>query len=83
MPAPGMTAADINLRAILRIVLVVVGVVLVLYVLYVLRKPLSWIVIATFLAARIERLELDGDPLYGGVTGIYGLDRLPIRFSAA
>ena len=36
-----------------------------------------------FLAARIERLELDGEPVYGGVTGIYGLDRLPIRFSAA
>jgi cytochrome P450 len=33
-----------------------------------------------FLAERIERLELDGEPVYGGVTGIYGLDRLPIRF---
>src|SRR3954465_245321 len=36
-----------------------------------------------FLATHIERLELDGDPAYGGVTVIYGLDRLPIRFSAA
>jgi cytochrome P450 len=36
-----------------------------------------------FLAARIERLELDGDPVYGAVTGIYGLDALPIRFTAA
>ena len=36
-----------------------------------------------FLAAHIERLELDGDPVYGGVTGIYGLDRLPISFTAA
>jgi cytochrome P450 len=36
-----------------------------------------------FLATHIERLELDGDPVYGGVTGIYGLDRLPIRFDAA
>jgi cytochrome P450 len=36
-----------------------------------------------FLAAHIDRLELDGDPVYGGVTGIYGLDSLPIRFSAA
>ena len=36
-----------------------------------------------FLAAHVERLELDGEPVYGGVTGIYGLDRLPIRFSAA
>jgi cytochrome P450 len=37
----------------------------------------------SFLATHIERLELDGDPVYGGVTGIYGLDRLPIRFSEA
>jgi cytochrome P450 len=36
-----------------------------------------------FLASRIERLELDGEPVYGGVTGIYGLDALPIRFTAA
>jgi cytochrome P450 len=33
-----------------------------------------------FLAAHVDRLELDGEPIYGGVTGIYGLDRLPIRF---
>jgi cytochrome P450 len=36
-----------------------------------------------FLASRIDRLELDGEPVYGGVTGIYGLDTLPIRFTAA
>jgi cytochrome P450 len=36
-----------------------------------------------FLASRIERLELDGDPVYGGVTGIYGLDELPIAFTLA
>src|SRR5512133_2308411 len=36
-----------------------------------------------FLAARIERIELDGEPIYGGVTGIYGLDALPIRFTVA
>jgi cytochrome P450 len=36
-----------------------------------------------FLAGRIERLELGGEPAYGGVTGIYGLDALPIRFTAA
>jgi cytochrome P450 len=36
-----------------------------------------------FLAARIETLELDGQPAYGGVTGIYGLDALPLRFTAA
>jgi cytochrome P450 len=36
-----------------------------------------------FLASRIERVELDGEPVYGGVTGIYGLDALPIRFTPA
>jgi cytochrome P450 len=36
-----------------------------------------------FLAARAESIELDGEPLYGGVTGIYGLDSLPIRFARA
>ena len=36
-----------------------------------------------FLAARVERLELDGEPTYGSVTGIYGLDALPVRFTAA
>jgi cytochrome P450 len=36
-----------------------------------------------FLASHIERLELDGEPVYGAVTGIYGLDALPIRFTAA
>jgi cytochrome P450 len=35
-----------------------------------------------FLAARIDRLELDGEPVYGGVTGIYGLDALPVRFAS-
>ena len=45
-----MRAADISPRVILRIVLVIVGVVLTLYVIYRLRKPISWLVIATFLA---------------------------------
>ena len=36
-----------------------------------------------FLATRIERLELDGEPVYGGVTGIYGLDSLPIALTRA
>jgi cytochrome P450 len=35
-----------------------------------------------FLAARIERLELDGETEYDSVTGIYGLNALPIRFAA-
>ena len=34
-----------------------------------------------FLAARLRRLELDGEPGFGTVSGIYGLERLPIRFS--
>jgi cytochrome P450 len=35
-----------------------------------------------FLAGRIERLELDGEPAYAGVMGIHGLDALPVRFAA-
>jgi predicted PurR-regulated permease PerM len=54
MPAPGMTIADVNLRAILRIVLVIVGVVLCLYVLYLLRRPLGWIILATFIAVAMS-----------------------------
>ena len=37
-------------RAVLRNVLIIVGVVATLYLIYLLRKPLGWIVIATFLA---------------------------------
>jgi cytochrome P450 len=36
-----------------------------------------------FLAERITELELDGEPEYGTISGIYGLDTLPIRFSVA
>ena len=54
MPAPGMSAAEVNLRAILRIVLVIVGVVLTLYVIYLLRKPIGWIVLATFIAVAMS-----------------------------
>lgn len=32
-----------------------------------------------FLAARVERVELAGEPVYGTITGIYGLDSLPLR----
>jgi predicted PurR-regulated permease PerM len=41
-------------RAIVRIVLIVVGVVLSLYLLYRLRKPISWLLIATFLAMALS-----------------------------
>jgi len=34
-----------------------------------------------FLAERLKDLELDGEPVYESVSGIYGLAELPIRFS--
>ena len=34
-----------------------------------------------FLAQRMRGLELDGEPVYESVSGIYGLAELPIRFS--
>ncbi len=33
------------------------------------------------LARRAERVELDGEPVFGTPSGIYGLDALPLRFS--
>ena len=36
-----------------------------------------------FLAPRMRGLALDGDPVFGSVHGIYGLDALPIRFESA
>jgi predicted PurR-regulated permease PerM len=41
-------------RAIARIVLIIVGVVLVLYLIYLLRKPITWILIAAFLAVALS-----------------------------
>jgi cytochrome P450 len=35
----------------------------------------------TFLAPRLKGLELDGEPVYESISGIYGLAELPIRFS--
>jgi cytochrome P450 len=35
----------------------------------------------TFLSERLHGLELDGEPELGTVTGIYGLERLPVRFT--
>jgi cytochrome P450 len=35
-----------------------------------------------FLAEHLKGLELDGEPVYESVSGIYGLAELPIRFSA-
>jgi cytochrome P450 len=34
-----------------------------------------------FLSQRMHELELDGEPEYEGISGIYGLVRLPIRFT--
>jgi cytochrome P450 len=33
-----------------------------------------------FLAPRMPGLELDGEPAYGSIDGIYGLDALPLRW---
>jgi predicted PurR-regulated permease PerM len=46
----GMPSFDSSPRAIARAVLVVAAVVLVLYVLWLLRRPISWLIIAAFLA---------------------------------
>jgi cytochrome P450 len=37
----------------------------------------------TFLAERFSRLELDGEPEYESIMGIYGLAKLPVRFTSA
>ena len=36
-----------------------------------------------FLAPRMRGLELDGEPAFGTVSGIYGLEELPVRFTPA
>ncbi len=35
----------------------------------------------SFLARRVRELELDGEPVFESVTGIYGMESLPITFS--
>jgi predicted PurR-regulated permease PerM len=49
-----MPASESNTRIILRAVLIVVAVVIVLYIIYLLRKPLSWLVIAAFIAIAVS-----------------------------
>ena len=34
-----------------------------------------------FLARRMAGLELDGEPRYGTITGLYGMESLPIRWA--
>ncbi len=36
----------------------------------------------SFLARNMPRLELDGEPVFESILGIYGLAELPIRFGA-
>jgi cytochrome P450 len=36
-----------------------------------------------FLSSHMPELELDGDPVYESITGIYGLAELPVRFKLA
>jgi cytochrome P450 len=33
-----------------------------------------------FLAPRLRGMELDGEPQYGTITGLYGMESLPIRW---
>jgi predicted PurR-regulated permease PerM len=55
MSAPAATTDDFpGARAVLRVVLVVVVVVLTLWLMYLLRKPLTWIFIAGFLAVALS-----------------------------
>jgi hypothetical protein len=35
-----------------------------------------------FLAARMRSLRLDGEPVYGSITGIYEMASVPIAFDA-
>jgi cytochrome P450 len=35
-----------------------------------------------FLARKMPGLELDGEPVYGTITGLYGMEALPIRWAA-
>ena len=49
-----MTPRDPLGRAVLRTVLIVVSVVLVLYLIYLLRTPITWLVIAAFIAVAVS-----------------------------
>ena len=49
-----MGIADAPVRSIVKIVLVIVAVVLCLYLIYLLRRPITWLFIATFLAVALS-----------------------------
>ncbi len=53
-PAASPTYGFLTVRAVLRVVLVVVAVVLTLVLMYLLRRPLTWIFIAAFLAIALS-----------------------------
>src|SRR3954452_14071995 len=49
-----MTRREPAVATIVRVVLIIVGVVVSLYIIYLLRKPLSWVFIAGFLAIALS-----------------------------
>jgi len=81
-----MPPADTTTRIVLRTVLIVVCVVLTLYVIYLLRKPLGWLVIATFLATAMSGpVNLLGRRLHRGLAifvAYLGLLAIPILLAA-
>ena len=50
-----MSIADAPARAIVRIVLIIVAVVVCLYLIYLLRRPISWLFIAMFIAVALSK----------------------------
>jgi predicted PurR-regulated permease PerM len=50
-----VSIADAPARAIVRIVMIIVAVVLCLYLIYLLRKPISWLFIAMFIAVALSK----------------------------
>ena len=49
-----MTRVDVTTRVVLRVVITVIAVLFALYLVYLLRKPITWIVIAAFIAVAIS-----------------------------
>jgi len=48
---------------------------------WIVRGPLTYGEALAFLAPRMQGLELDGEPGYDSVHGIYGLLELPVRWN--
>ena len=49
-----MGIADAPVRAIVKIVLIIVAVILCLYLIYLLRRPITWLFIAMFIAVALS-----------------------------